>query len=71
MSRSYTSSPPHVPPWHVAGQLLRSFGHELTVEGSSLCHKFREESDLVYLRTKYCREYLDLRDMNELINGFR
>jgi hypothetical protein len=21
MSRSYTSSPPHVPPWHVAGQL--------------------------------------------------
>jgi hypothetical protein len=20
MSRSYTSSPPHVPPWHVAGQ---------------------------------------------------
>jgi hypothetical protein len=21
MSRSYTFSPPHVPPWHVAGQL--------------------------------------------------
>jgi hypothetical protein len=25
MSRSYTSSPPHVPPWRVAGQLYFTF----------------------------------------------
>jgi hypothetical protein len=25
MSRGYTSSPPHVPPWHIAGQLYFFF----------------------------------------------